>query len=63
MGLRSLPFRDIVSNEAWLELVLAAMDLVAWTKRLCLDGELRRAEPKRLRYALMHAAALQRTWP
>jgi hypothetical protein len=75
MGLRNLPFRDVASNEAWVELVLAAMDLVAWMKRLCLDGELRRAEPKRLRFALLHVGArvvrtgrrvvlrLQRTWP
>jgi len=75
MGLRNLPFRDVVSNEAWVELVLAAMDLVAWTKRLCLDGELRRAEPKRLRFALLHVGArltrtgrrvivrVQRSWP
>ncbi|MFZ2057845.1 MAG: hypothetical protein WAV54_10625 [Acidimicrobiales bacterium] len=26
---------SVVSNEARLELVLAAMDLVAWTKALC----------------------------
>ncbi len=75
MGLRNLPFRDVASNEAWVELVLAAMDLVAWTKSLCLEGELRRAEPKRLRFALLHVAArvvrtgrrivlrLQRAWP
>jgi len=38
MRLRNLPFRDIASNEACVELVLAPMDLVAWTKLLCLDG-------------------------
>ena len=27
-------------------------------KGLCLEGELARAEPKRLRYALLHAAGL-----
>ncbi len=57
MGLRNLPFRDVVSNEAWLELVLAAMDLIAWTKALCLEGELRRAEPKRLRFTLLYVGA------
>jgi hypothetical protein len=56
MGLRNLPFRDVVPNGAWLQLVLCAMDLVAWTKALCLDGELATAEPKRLRYAFLHAA-------
>jgi hypothetical protein len=32
------------------------MDLTAWTKALCLDGELAKAEPKRLRYAFLHCA-------
>ena len=56
MGMRKLPFRDVVPNNAWFQLVLCAMDLVAWTKALCLDGELATAEPKRLRYAFLHAA-------
>ncbi len=57
MGLENLPFRDLCPNESWFALVLAAMDLTAWTKGLCLEGELRRAEPKRLRYTLFHSAA------
>lgn len=57
MGMRNLPFRDVVPNDAWFQLVLCAMDLVAWTKALCLDGELAIAEPKRLRYAFLHTAA------
>jgi hypothetical protein len=56
MGMRNLPFRDVVPNAAWLQLVLCAMDLVAWTKALCLDGELATAEPKRLRYSFLHTA-------
>jgi hypothetical protein len=56
MGMRNLPFRDVVPNNAWFQLVLCAMDLVAWTKALCLDGELALAEPKRLRYAFLHCA-------
>jgi class 3 adenylate cyclase len=40
-----------------LELVLAACDLTSWAQRLLLDGELRIAEPKRLRYRLWHVAA------
>ena len=38
--------------------MLIAEDLLAWTKLLCLDGELARAEPKRLRYTLLHAAGI-----
>jgi len=28
-GMRNLPFRDVVPNNAWLQLVLCAMDLIA----------------------------------
>ena len=56
MGMRNLPFRDVVPNNAWFQLVLCAMDLIAWTKALCLDGALALAEPKRLRYAFLHCA-------
>ena len=74
-GLRNLPFRDFEHNRVWLELVLIAHDLIAWTQRLLLTGELASCEPKRLRYRLLHTAArlaisgrrarlrLQRTWP
>jgi Transposase DDE domain group 1 len=74
-GLRNLPFADYQMNTAWLELVLTAQDLIAWTQALLLSGELRRCEPKRLRYRLFHVAArltrsgrrtilhLPRSWP
>jgi hypothetical protein len=55
-GLRNLPFRAFEPNAAWLELVLIAQDLLAWTQRLLLAGELARCEPKRLRYRLLHVA-------
>jgi hypothetical protein len=57
-GLRNLPFHAFTPNAAWLELVLMAQDLTAWTQRLCLAGTaLARSEPKRLRYRLLHIAA------
>src|SRR5919198_2092084 len=74
-GLDNLPFRDFDHNAVWLELSLIAQDLIAWTQRLALDGELARCEPKTLRYRLLHVAGrlafharratlrLQRTWP
>jgi hypothetical protein len=74
-GLRNLPFASLDMNTVWLELVLIAQDLIAWTQHLLLDGELRRCEPKRLRYRLLHVAAritrtgrrtilhLPRSWP
>jgi hypothetical protein len=57
-GLANLPSATFAINTAWVHLVLIAQDLLAWTKLLCLDGELARAEPKRLRYTLFHAAGI-----
>ncbi len=39
-----------------MELVLTAADLLAWCQRICLDGEPARAEPRTLRYRLLHTA-------
>jgi len=55
-GLQNLPFRGFQANAAWLELALCGQDLLAWTQRLLLTGELARCEPKRLRYRLLHVA-------
>ena len=55
-GLRNLPFHGYAANAVWIELVLIAQDLIAWAQTLLLDGELARAEPKRLRYRLLHTA-------
>jgi hypothetical protein len=41
----------------WLELTLMACDLIAWTQTTLLEGDLARAEPRLLRYKLLHAAA------
>ncbi|HVM63860.1 MAG TPA: transposase [Acidimicrobiales bacterium] len=57
-GLANLPSASFAINQAWLAMVLIAGDLLAWTKGLCLDGELAHAEPKRLRYTLLHTAAI-----
>jgi len=57
-GLANLPSANFAINTAWVQLVLIAQDLTAWTRLLCLDGELARAEPKRLRYTLFHAAGI-----
>jgi hypothetical protein len=35
-GLAKLPFRAFAMNAVWLELVLIAHDLLAWTRRCCL---------------------------
>ena len=52
-----MPFSSFSANQAWTELCLAASDLLAWLKMIGLRGELARAEPKRLRYRLLHVAA------
>jgi Transposase DDE domain group 1 len=56
-GLANLPFDRWRRNAIWLELVLAAQDLTCWTQVLLLDGALALAEPKALRYRLLHVAA------
>ena len=74
-GLRNLPFPDFANNACWVELICVAQDLIAFTQGLVLDGDMASAEPKRLRYALLHTAGrlattsrtttlrLQREWP
>ena len=57
-GLANLPSADFAINAAWLVTVLIAGDLMAATRALLLEGELANAEPKRLRYALFHAAGI-----
>jgi hypothetical protein len=56
-GFGGFPSRHFALNAAWLELSLTAVDLLAWAQALLLDGELVSAEPKKLRYRLLHAAA------
>jgi hypothetical protein len=55
-GFGRFPSRIFAINQAWLELALAGIDLLAWTQHLLLDGELAHAEPKKLRYRLLHVA-------
>ena len=76
MGLRNLPCKAVAENHAWLECVLAATDLIAWSKLLCFyhDPDLAHCEIANLRYRIMHTAArlirsgravymrLDRTW-
>ncbi|MCX5231478.1 IS1380 family transposase [Streptomyces sp. NBC_00233] len=74
-GFGRFPSRHFAINSAWLELSLAAIDLLAWMRVLLLDGELAAAEPKKLRYRLLHVAArltrggrrlrlrISQTWP
>jgi hypothetical protein len=55
-GAGHLPFHAFTANAAWFELALLAHDITAWTQQLLLEGEHRLAEPKRLRYRILHVA-------
>jgi hypothetical protein len=66
-GYGRFPSRSFAINAAWLELALTAQDLLAWTQSILLNGDLTTAEPKKIRYRLLHVAARmsrgqRRTW-
>jgi len=73
-GLRNLPCKGYDQNRVWLELSLAAADLLTWAQALCFDGALARCEPA-FRYRVGYVAArlvragrswrlrLDRGWP
>jgi Transposase DDE domain group 1 len=57
-GLGRLPSRSFAINQAWLTTAMIAVDLLAFTQTLLLhDTGLAQAEPKSLRYRLLHVAA------
>ncbi len=56
-GLNHLPSKSFDLDQAWLLAVGMACDLLAWLRLLCLSGDLAAAEPKTLRYRLLHTAA------
>jgi Transposase DDE domain group 1 len=56
-GIGRFPSRDYKVNQAWLTAAMTAQILLTWLKLLALDGDLAKAEPKTLRYKILHAAA------
>ena len=56
-GMGRFPSHDYQINAAWLTAVAIAADLTAWLRLLALTGELAKAEPKALRYRLLHVPA------
>jgi hypothetical protein len=74
-GLGHFPSFDFQVNAAWLTAAMTGQILLAWLKLLALDGDLAKAEPKTLRYRVLHAAGrlvrggrkrrlkIQATWP
>lgn len=75
-GLANFPCWGVPENRAWLEVVLAAADLVCWSKLICFTDApaIARCEIDSFRYAILHMAAritrsarqvhlrLDRTW-
>src|SRR3974377_2081424 len=51
-----IPSFDFQVNAAWLTAAMIASILLAWFKLLALDGDLAKAEPKTLRYRVLHTA-------
>ena len=74
-GLQNLPFASFTQNLTWVATSLVVGALIAWAQMICLDGELKKAEPKTIRYRILHVAAvlvrrgrrlilrLDETWP
>jgi hypothetical protein len=74
-GIGKYPSTSLAMNKAWQAAALTAATLLAWLKLLALDGALAKAEPKTVRYRILHAAArltrgarqrylkIQASWP
>jgi hypothetical protein len=74
-GPRPMPSTFFAINSAWCVVVALACDLLAWLALLGLDGDLANAEPKTIRYRLLHTAGriihgqrkrrlrIPQTWP
>ena len=56
-GLGRFPSREFKINQTWLQLVAIAADLTAWLRLLALSGDLATAEPKLLRFKMVHVPA------
>ena len=58
-GLTNLPFNSFDANAAWLEIIMAATDLITWTKLIGFTDhpDLARCEIETFRYRVLHIAA------
>src|SRR5258707_12186662 len=54
-GIGRFPSEAMAMNKAWFSAALIAATLLAWLRLLALDGKLAKAEPKTLRYKILHA--------
>ena len=58
-GLGRLPSREFSINQAWVQIAAIAADLTCWLQLLALHDapDLARAEPKTLRFRILHVPA------
>ena len=56
-GIAKYPSTSLAMNKTWQAAALTAATLLAWLELLALDPGLARAEPKTLRYRILHTAA------
>jgi hypothetical protein len=56
-GIGRFPSTSFAFNQAWMAAALIAATLLAWIKLIAFDGSLAKAEPKTMRYKILHAAA------
>jgi len=56
-GIGRFPSESFAINTAWLAVSMIAATLLAWLRHLALDADLAKAEPKTLRYRILHTAA------
>ncbi len=74
-GWANLPSADYAINAVWVQLAILAADLLTFFAAICLDAPLAVAQPKTIRYRLLHVAGrlvrharrarlrIDRTWP
>ena len=56
-GLGRFPSREFKINQVWIQIAAIAADLVAWLQLIALDADLAKAEPKTLRFKMLHVPA------
>ena len=56
-GIGHFPSESFAINSAWLAVCLIAATLPTWPRHLALDADLANADPKTLRFRILHAAA------
>jgi hypothetical protein len=56
-GLGRFPSREYSINQVWIQIAAIAADLSAWLQLIAIHGDLATAEPKTLRFRMLHVPA------